>query len=205
MIVERGVRSSEPVARPENGADRSAAASAEQLELRVRRLEEAVAGLQDTRPMEERIVERVTEKVAQATSPGSQESSSLIMEAGRQLLPGTLGLASSSRAFPENEAAAPGSSSRRGWWFFEAYDDLRAMIRMFSDRRYRPHMTWTAFLTPFFLVACIFAVWLLMPTSLPLVGPLLRVLDKLVDLVLAFFAYKILLREVRRYREMLPT
>ena len=204
MIVERGARSSEPVARPENGADRSAAASLEQLEHRIRRLEEAVAGLQDTRPMEERIVERVTEKVAQAT-PGNKGSSGLIMEAGRQLLPSALGLASSSRAFPENGPAAPGSSSRRGWWFFEAYDDLRAMIRMFYDGRYRPHMTWTAFLTPFFLVVCILAVWLLMPTSLPLVGPLLRVLDKLVDLVLAFFAYKILLREVRRYREMLPT
>ena len=43
-----------------------------------------------------------------------------------------------------------------------------------------------------------------MPTSLPLIGPLLRVFDKLVDLVLAFFAYKILLREARLYREMFP-
>ncbi len=202
MIVDRGKRSGEPAVLPGNGAERPADSSPEQLEHRVRRLEEAVAGLQDTRPMEERIVERVTEKVA--ATVGTKESSSFVTEAGRHLLPGALGQSTNPGSFAENGPAAFGSAPRRGW-FFEAYDDLRAMVRMFSDRRYRPHMTWTGFLTPFVLLVCILAVWLFMPTSLPLVGPLLKLFDKLVDLILAFFAYKILIREVRRYREMVPS
>jgi hypothetical protein len=71
---------------------------------------------------------------------------------------------------------------------------------MFSDYRYRRHMTWTAFLTPFVFLACILMVWFWMPTSIPVLGILL---DKVVDLLLAFFAYKILSRELVRYRDMM--
>ena len=201
MIVERGARSGDPAPLPGNGLDRPLDGSLEQLEHRVRRLEEAVAGLQDTRPMEERIVERVTERVA--ASPRNPESARFIAEAGRHLLPAALGLATNQGSFSEDEPATA-AAPRRGWWLVDAYDDLRAMIRMFFDSRYRPQMTWTAFLTPFVLLACIVAVWIFMPTSLPLVGPLLKLVDKLVDVVLAFFAYKILLREVQRYRKMIP-
>jgi hypothetical protein len=195
-MVERGKRSGEPGVPAENGAERPLTAFPEQLEQRVRRLEEAVAGLQDTRLMEDRIVQRVTEKVA--ASQGNKE--------GTESARGRNGerTTANSPVSPARQVSDPPLTNRHGWWFFEAYQDLRAMIRMFSDRRYRHHMTWTAFLTPFVLVVCILAVWFLMPTSLPIVGPLLRVFDKLVDLVLAFFAYKILLREVRRYQDMIP-
>jgi hypothetical protein len=50
------------------------------------------------------------------------------------------------------------------------------------------------------LLACILLVWFWMPTSIPILGPLL---DKVVDILLAFFAFKILTRELHRYRDMM--
>ena len=85
---------------------------------------------------------------------------------------------------------------------FEAYDDLRSVVRMYFDPRYRRHMTWTAFLTPFVLLACILVVWFWMPTSIPVLGMGLAFLDKVVDVLLAFFAFKILSRELHRYRQV---
>ena len=171
------------------------------LELRIRRLEEAVAGLQDTKQIEERVVERVSDKLSRVSNPGIQESPSFLMSAGRHILPAALGMSAESAASadPRNHS---GASPRRAWWLFEAYDDLRAMVRMYSDYRYRRHMTWTAFLTPFVFLACILMVWFWMPTSLPVLGVGLAFLDKVVDVLLAFFAYKILSRELVRYRDM---
>ena len=92
---------------------------------------------------------------------------------------------------------------RPAWWLSEAYDDLRSVVRMYFDPLYRRHMTWTAFLTPFILLACILLVWFWMPTSIPVLGLGLAFLDKVVDILLAFFAFKILSRELHRYREMM--
>jgi hypothetical protein len=42
-----------------------------------------------------------------------------------------------------------------------------------------------------------------MPTSIPVLGLGLMFLDKVVDILLAFFAFKILSRELHRYRGMM--
>jgi hypothetical protein len=162
-------------------------ANAELLEHRIRRLEEAVAGLQDTRPLEERVIERVNEKLSHISSQSIQEPRSFWSDAARM-------------AFDSGTNSLQ-AQPRRAWWL-EAYDDLRAMVRMYFDPRYRRHMTWTAFLTPFVLLACVLIVWFWMPTSIPFLGPILAFLDKIVDVLLAFFAYKVLSRELHRYRAM---
>jgi hypothetical protein len=69
---------------------------------------------------------------------------------------------------------------------------------MFFDVRY--HVAWTARLTVLLLVPFILTSHLWLPVyNLPIVGP---VLDKVVDLLLAFFAYKALSREAQRYRQV---
>ena len=201
MIIQQSPTAVEPSVIPKKSAESPLHSAPDSLELRIRRLEEAVAGLQDTRQIEERVVDRVQEKISQNSGYGIQESAKLLMKAGRHVLPGTLGGVGAADASSSGwEPAAP---PRRAWWLFEAYDDLRAMVRMFTDYRYRRHMTWTAFLTPFVLAVCILLIWFWMPTSIPFFGFILAVGERILDVLLAFFAYKILSRELIRYREMM--
>ena len=190
MIVEHITMPGETASLPKSPPP-AVLPNAELLEHRIRRLEEAVAGLQDTRHLEERVVERVNEKLSHVSSQSIQEPKSFWSDAARMAFDSAT---SSGNSFP-----AP---RRRGWWLFEAYDDLRAIVRMYFDPRYRRHMTWTAFLTPFVLLACIMFVWFWMPTGVSFLKPILAFLDKIVDVVLFFFAYKVLSRELHRYRAM---
>jgi hypothetical protein len=199
MIVEAITMSGEPMISSKKSTEATTPPALESLDVRVRRLEEAVAGLQDTRQIEERVAERIRDKIGQNPAQGIQESASFLVNAGRHILPLTKGLASESGEAP---SATP-RAARPPWWLFEAYDDLRSVVRMYFDPLYRRHMTWTAFLTPFVLLACVLLVWFWMPTSIPVLGLGLAFLDKVVDILLAFFAFKILSRELHRYREMM--
>jgi hypothetical protein len=198
-MVETITMSAEPMISSKKSTEAATPPALESLDLRIRRLEEAVAGLQDTRQMEERVVERVSDKISRNPAHGIQESASFLVNAGRHILPLTKGLSSESGEAPSAAARA----ARPPWWLFEAYDDLRSVVRMYFDPLYRRHMTWTAFLTPFVLLACILLVWFWMPTSIPVLGLGLAFLDKVVDVLLAFFAFKIMSRELHRYREMM--
>jgi hypothetical protein len=200
MVIEPIIMSGEPIISPKKSAEAAAPPVNESLDLRVRRLEEAVAGLQDTRQIEDRVVERVSDKLSRNPAHAIQESASFLANAGRHILPLSRGKVSNSE---KATLSTPSVSARPPWWLFEAYADLRSVVRMYFDSRYRRHMTWTAFLTPFVLLACILIVWFWMPTSIPLLGPGLAFLDKVVDVLLAFFAFKILSRELYRYREMI--
>ncbi len=75
-----------------------------------------------------------------------------------------------------------------------------AMYWMFCDPRYR--LSWTARLAPPIILALIVTSLYWMPaTVLPYVG---MVIDKIVDLVLAYILFKLLSNEARRYRETAP-
>ena len=75
------------------------------------------------------------------------------------------------------------------------------MYWMFFDPRY--HLSWAARLAPLGFVALIFTSYYWTPgTSLPFfVG---TVVEKLCDLILAYFLFKLLSYESRRYRETAP-
>src|SRR6266436_3912301 len=202
MIIQQGATTVEPTVIPKK-SESSLPSAPDTLELRIRRLEEAVAGLQDTRQIEERVVDRVQEKISQNSGFGIQESSKFLMKAGRHVLPAALGIGAGAADSSSSLWDQAGAPPRRAWWLFEAYDDLRSMVRMYRDYRYRRHMTWTAFLTPFVFLTCILVIWFFMPTSIPVLGSILAVGERILDVLLAFFAYKILSRELIRYREMM--
>jgi hypothetical protein len=193
--------SAEPIISSKKSTEAANPAALESLDLRVRRLEEAIADLQDTRQIEERVAERVSDKICRNPSHGIQESASFLINAGRHILPLTKGLASDSgEAAPNVTTPRP---ARPAWWLFEAYDDLRSVVRMYFDPLYRRHMTWTAFLTPFVFLACVLMSWFWLSSGIPVLSLGLAFLDKIVDVLLAFFAFKILSRELHRYREMM--
>ena len=79
--------------------------------------------------------------------------------------------------------------------------DQRAMYCMYFDPRYR--LSLVGRLAPLVIAALIVTSGLWMPgTGLP--WPLGMIIDKVADLVLAYFLFKMLSHEARRYRETAP-
>jgi hypothetical protein len=181
----------------------------EALEQRVRRLEDAVAAIQDTHLMEDRVVERVRQRLELHHLETPRPAAGLFMNAARMLLPkpvdevppdesaATAGAAPADGESTNGPAAAPKEPSKPSWLLVELYREVRAMLRMFADYRYR--MSWTGKVVP--LAALVVAVisWVLI-SGIPLVGGLF---DRLIDLVLIVLVYKALSREVQRYHELL--
>lgn len=165
----------------------------EGLETRVCRLEDAVASLQDTLPLEERIVERVSTRLGR-TLPAAPDS---LLRSGRWLLPTAISVLNAQADIVHQPAAARENGSRTKWFLIEVYAEVRTIVRMYLDRRY--HMTWAGLVIPPILIIAIVTSWYWLPgTSLPFLGTLI---DKTIDLMLAFLALKIVSREAHRYRE----
>jgi hypothetical protein len=181
------------------------AAQAQLLEQRVLRLEDAVAALQDTRMLEERVVARVGERLHRAAPTPAREPAGMLIEAGRRLLPTAIETIRAQAGTVESAArsSAP-PTGRRRWLFSDLYSELRTVVVMFLDLRYRPYLSWSACLGPPVLVALILTsgYWLrLFPGGSWLAD---TPVDKLLDLVLALFVYRILTREAARYRDTFP-
>jgi hypothetical protein len=158
---------------------------------RVRRLEDAVAALQDTRSLEERVLNRVTENVRPRVEASFQR-----LESTRRPTPAPAPLPLP--PLPQLKAVTP-SALRSGWTLFELVGELRTFVRMFFDMRYR--VTWYTWLvTVIGLTSVLLSHWVVPFAYLPFVGP---ILDKAVDLVLILFIYKVLSLEAQRYREAL--
>jgi hypothetical protein len=187
------------------------------VEERLRRLEEAVALLQDTKRIEEQVLSRIEQKrpaapvaqvaqapvarvaqapVAAVAGPPRPLSGELAM-AGRVLLPAAVGAV---RAQSELAQAAPSVSAKPPWLIFEMAAELRAMFWMFFDRRYQ--VQWFTWLAPILAIVLAFNAWFFLGgTALFGFGHLL---EKLIDLPIAYTTYKVLQRESLRYRQAFP-
>jgi hypothetical protein len=190
-MIERAIVTEEPILQSPSIPAEPPERLTVSLEARVARLEDVVATLQDTQHLEERVSERVSAQLA-ANSRQKGNSSKIILEASRQLLP--VALQTVREQTNEADAAAGPALKHHPWLLFDALAEARAMFRMYFDRRYR--VSWIARMAP--LLGCILLVlsWLLL-SGIWLVGP---ILDKAFDLVLAFVVYKVLHREVQSYR-----
>jgi hypothetical protein len=190
-MIERAVVPEEPIL-PNSGLPAESSETLNiSLEARVARLEDVVATLQDTHHLEERVTERLSAQLA-ANRKNGGSSQSIILEAGRQLLPAALQTVREQTN--SADAAVRTSLQHHPWLLFDALAEARAMFRMYFDSRYR--VSWIARITP--LLGCIMLVlsWLLV-SGIWLVGP---IVDKSFDLILAFVVYKVLHREVQSYR-----
>lgn len=170
-----------------NSGHGNGAPALDSIEARLRRLEDAVAGLQESR--------RAAATVVASAAPSDGNSG--MIDASRRLLPLAMGMMRTSMgpvpplATPVAVEQALGSQQ---WLVLEAYHDIRAIGKMFVDRRYR--VRWSTWVVPIGVVAAMLLSWMILG-SIWIVGPWL---DKIVDLILAFLAYKVLVREAQRYR-----
>jgi len=173
-----------------------AAKAVGELDRRVTRLEDALASVQDTGLLEERVCERVTRRLERSTGGGT-ESRHLLVGAGQHLLPAALNLVRD--ASDSTSAQFHGEQAGRPWFLYDLYAEGRAIVRMYLDRRYR--LPWFTRVVPLVLLVAILTSSVWFPgTSISVVG---TIIDKVVDLLLAFCAFKILSREARRYRAAL--
>ncbi|MBN9118067.1 MAG: hypothetical protein J0I06_02680 [Planctomycetes bacterium] len=94
----------------------------------------------------------------------------------------------------------PHDPARRGWFFAQLWAELRLAVRMYFDPRYRVSRTaQVAF--PLFAALLVFnyfffSVWV----SISFISP---VTERLLDVALVVLAYRVLVRELDRYRAVL--
>lgn len=86
----------------------------------------------------------------------------------------------------------------RGWFLTELWTECRYFVRMLSDHRYP--FSFSARIGPLAIFCAYFLAWLIIGW-IPFVG---SIAERIVDLILAAVLYKILSREVARYRAMFP-
>jgi hypothetical protein len=159
----------------QNGAD---------LDQRVQRLEAQVAALGDAKELEERIAQRVTERLRTSEQ----------FTAKAPVTPGP-----AQADLPYEEPPFRPMPGHYAWLFVDMLADARLMFLMLLDRRYA--MAWTTHLVVWlFVPAILLSGWWFPVAYFPILGPYL---DKVLDLLLAFCVYKALSRETRRYREVL--
>src|ERR1700675_424060 len=89
-MIEHALLTDDPATATGGEPNGAPAKAGESLEQRVHRLEQTVAALQEAAPIEDRIVEKVTERLNGLSPP--RESSNLVVEASRRLLPAALGI-----------------------------------------------------------------------------------------------------------------
>ncbi len=202
-MAERVTITDEPAPAAAEPAANGPAAAGDTIEYRVRRLEDAVAALQDTREIEDRLAERVARRIGRNALQAMQDSAGVIVDAGRRLLPKAIEVVRPPVPPPAEPVPATKTSSvRHEWLLIDAYEEARSIYLMYLDRRYRPHLSWSARITPLLLLFAILTSWVWVPGTMLLWFPLALTVDILVNLLLAYFLYKVLSREARRYREM---
>jgi hypothetical protein len=154
------------------------------LERRVQSLEKEISDLKDTKALEDRVANRVTERLQKTTFSDKFTANP---PAG---------------GFPPQPPYAQALPIPRGkfaWLFFDMYADARFFFLMIFDKRYT--LAWTTHVVLWLLIPAILTSgWWFPGAYIPFLGPYL---DKVLDLILAFFVYKTLSREVSRYRQML--
>jgi hypothetical protein len=167
----------------------------ENLEQRLHRLENAVASLQDTRALEERVAERVHHRLSSGPA-AALATDDRIKDANRRL-PSVVPTVNRANAVSGIAGDVSLTLARRRWLIVDFWAELVAIVRMFFNVRY--HVAWYARLAVLVLVPAILTSdwWLPVPNILGLRW----IADKLVDLLLAFFLYKTLSREAHRYQE----
>ena len=169
------------------------------LEQRIRRLEDALAQLQELRAGERRIVNQPP--APRPSSPPQPQPAAAVAPTAVLFDMGKRLLGTASEAITPAPAPPATARARAVWFLWDTWAEARAILRMFLDPRYR--MPWSARIFPLvLLIAILFSKYWVPGSSIPFLGDWLLV--KLVDTLLAFVLFKWLGHEARRYRQTSP-
>jgi len=188
--------------RPAPEDEYPALSNGEAMESRVRRLESAVAAIQDTKLMEERLMERVMDRLPPPAPPPPLATPvppptavpvppDMLIEAGRAMLPtaiSTVGAMTDPRNAPASGVLAP-----RSWLLTDLIQEFRTLWVLVRDHRFKP--SWTIKTVPVICLT-IFVVGLLTLGSF-----LGTIVQYFLTIFLVIVTYKTISREVERYRQ----
>ncbi|MBY0523467.1 MAG: hypothetical protein K2R98_08705 [Gemmataceae bacterium] len=172
----------------------------ESLEERLRRLEKVLSTLGDGHPPEARVATHLP-SVPEPPTAQPFPSPAVVLETGKRWLPGVIDML----RFPGAAGSSgPGQApqSRPGWLLFDLMGEAQSILHMYGDPRYR--LTWPGRLIPPALLAMIFTSWIWLPGTSLMMTWMGILYVKVVDLILAFFLFKVLGREAKHYRELIP-
>jgi hypothetical protein len=195
-MIDSRFMTTEPESAPVGPAPAPVAGSVEPLEERVRRLEAAVASLQDTRGMEDRVVERLADRITRPPAQPVRTATGVRVDASRRHLPAAPSQVESPPEAKPAPVALPAAAAGSRWLLFDVYDEVRTIIRMIFDRRYR---SWSVRVIPV-VALCLMLFPGMFLHGIPLVGWLL---GWAFDLVVVFVASVALSRKSRHYRAAL--
>jgi hypothetical protein len=172
------------------------------LEQRLQQLESAVAALHDVEAMEERIVERMAQRLQTVVRTEAERVITARQPAAAPVATPVTSVAAAAPPYSGPPSPAPSPSGQSiftslPWLVVDVCREGLAIFRMFFDFKFKAASS-TRLLTVIFLLAILTSQWWDPLAFIPVVG---WFLDKLVTLVLAFVMFKALSREARRYLE----
>ena len=173
----------------------------DRLEDRLERLERAIAALQDTRLMEERLLERVAKRLE--TIPTRPDEHSGTPTSSRQSwMPGALRMVGQqllAATHPENQSPRLSFFSAKQWIVTDLIQEIRTFLMMYFDYRYRP--TLPARVIPVAAVCVFLLSWLGLRNFIfaSFVG---AIIDYTINVLLVLLVYKTFQREAVRYKSM---
>jgi uncharacterized membrane protein YkvA (DUF1232 family) len=172
----------------------------DELEQRVHRLEEIVADLCNTQILEDRVAARVAEQLRPRLQQAELDSASPAASAGTE--------AATPEAQVDAAAPPPGSAytlpvplpaDPEMSLIREVWSEVRLLLRMVRDPIYS--ISWLGIIVPLFALVYVVFPWKFWPlNAIPDGIYLIGLLD---DLVVAYVGFKVLGRELRRYRGFL--
>lgn len=160
-----------------------------EVEQRLRRLEAAVTALKDTPLMEERVVDKVIQRLKKTPIKNLRDAVVTPEETKEP----------AAAPHPEEVpvetviSAVPETKERRGWFLFELLGEFRTIGQMTFDHRYR--FSWIGRVGPVVIAVLYIFLWFLIGGS-----GLLGIFERVFDIVLVVLLYHILSREARLYR-----
>jgi hypothetical protein len=180
-----------------------AGGNGDEMESRLRRLESAIAAIADTKLMEDRLLQKVMDRVpppappvATPAPPVATSQAGMLLDAGRAILPGALNVVGNelkSATDPRNAQASNSVLAPRMWLATDVIYELRSMWQMCFDHRFKP--SWTVRIVP---LTCVIIV---IVNMLFLGGFFGKVLEYVSLILLSMLTYKTLSREATRYRQ----
>jgi hypothetical protein len=171
-----------------------------ELEDRIRKLEATLAEKAAT-PDEEAVAERVLARLSaiagEGRTPDGSDRVLVLASSAAPLVPGAPPPPNGAVLRPPAPPAAP---SDKRWFLTQFWTEIRLIFRMYFDPHYRISRL-TQFALPGIVLLLIFnyfffSVWV----SIVFVSP---VAERLLAVVLGILGYKLMVREVARYREVL--
>lgn len=169
-----------------------------ELEKRVSKLETALVERNTSIPtlLEESVADRVIAKLSTTESPQTLIGSDrvLVLSPTHEATPPP---PKGAVLHPPEASVDP---SQRTWFFSQLWGELRLAMSMYFDPRYRISRT-TQFALPGIALILLFNYFFFnLWFSMALVSP---IAERFLDIALSVIAYKLLMRELERYREVL--